>query len=99
MRQQPPPFDPFSLARIGIGTWLTNLIVARKFAQAFRDQNTLIRGAMGDRPIRSGEAGCEPVRERYLPAVTVNGRRRPGSGVARARREPGLASQRRRHGC
>jgi hypothetical protein len=51
MREQPLPLDLFSLTRIGMGTWMTNLIVARKFAQAFREQSTLITGAMGGRAL------------------------------------------------
>jgi hypothetical protein len=50
MRKQPLPLDPFSLTRIGMATWLTELVVAQKIAQALTEQNTLITGAMRGRP-------------------------------------------------
>jgi hypothetical protein len=46
----PLPIDPFSLTRIGLGTWMTNLLVAQKFAEALMEQNALITGAMHSRP-------------------------------------------------
>jgi hypothetical protein len=51
MRQQPLPLDPFSLTRIGMAIWVTDLVVARKFAEAVREQNTLITRAMRGRPL------------------------------------------------
>jgi hypothetical protein len=50
MRKQPLPIDPFSLTRIGMATWVTDLIVAQKFVEALTQQNALITGAMRGRP-------------------------------------------------
>jgi hypothetical protein len=47
MPKQSLPIDPLSLSRVGIGTWMTSVMVAWKFAQAFSDQNTLMTRAMG----------------------------------------------------
>ena len=46
MRKPTPQFDPFSFIRIGMAIWVTDLMVAQKFAEAVREQNTLIRRAM-----------------------------------------------------
>jgi hypothetical protein len=45
MRKQSLPTDPFSLSAIGIGTWMTSLMVAWKFAEAFSEQTTLMTRA------------------------------------------------------
>jgi hypothetical protein len=50
MRKQPIPLDPFSLTRIGMANWVTNLVVARELAQAVREQNTRMMGAMRGHP-------------------------------------------------
>jgi hypothetical protein len=42
MREQPLLLDPFSLTRIGVAIWMTDLIVARAIAQALTEQNALI---------------------------------------------------------
>lgn len=39
-------FDPLSLTRMGMATWLTDLIVAHKFSEAVWLQSTLIADAM-----------------------------------------------------
>jgi hypothetical protein len=44
MRQQPLPLDPFNLTRIGMGTWMTNLIVARQFGQGAQQSLSLSPG-------------------------------------------------------
>jgi hypothetical protein len=56
MRKPTPQFDPFSFIRIGMAIWVTDLMVAQKFAEAVREQNTLIRRAMRRRAqVRSFE--------------------------------------------
>jgi hypothetical protein len=56
MRNQPLPLDPFGLARFGVATWVTNVLVAQKIAEAFTEQTTLARAALhGDPLVRSGE--------------------------------------------
>lgn len=50
MRQQLLPLDPFSLTRMGVATWVTNLVVAQKFAEALQEQNTLMTDAILSRP-------------------------------------------------
>jgi hypothetical protein len=47
MPKQSLPIDPLSLSRVGIGTWMTSVMVAWKFAEAISDQNTLMTRAMG----------------------------------------------------
>ena len=37
MRTQPLPLDPFSPIRIGMAIWMTDVIVARKFVEAFTE--------------------------------------------------------------
>jgi hypothetical protein len=39
-------FDPLSLTRMGMATWLTDMIVARKFSEAVWRQSTLMADAM-----------------------------------------------------
>jgi hypothetical protein len=51
MRKQSLQLDPFSLTRIGVGIWMTDLIVARTIAQALKEQNRLIASAMRGRPL------------------------------------------------
>ena len=52
MRQQPLPLDAFSLACVGMASWMTNVMVAQKFAQAFSEQTALITRAGHGRPLR-----------------------------------------------
>jgi hypothetical protein len=46
MPKQSLPLDPLNLSRVGIGTWMTSVMVAWKFAQALSEQNTLMTHAM-----------------------------------------------------
>jgi hypothetical protein len=39
-------FDPLSLTRMGMATWLTDMIVAQKFSEAVWRQSSLIADAM-----------------------------------------------------
>lgn len=55
MRKSSLALDPFSLIRIGVATWLTDLFVAQKFAQAALEQNALIADAMRGRPLVRSE--------------------------------------------
>jgi hypothetical protein len=51
MRKQPLPLNnPFRLTFIGLGIWVTNLIIAREVVQAIREQNALMARAMYDHP-------------------------------------------------
>jgi hypothetical protein len=45
---QPTTFrlDPFSLAQIGMATWLTELVVAQRFAEAMGMQGKLMLDGM-----------------------------------------------------
>jgi hypothetical protein len=51
MQKQPLPLDAFSLARVGMANWMTNVMVAQKFAEAFSEQTALITRAMHGRPL------------------------------------------------
>jgi hypothetical protein len=46
MRNQLMPLDPLSLTCLGMATWLTDVIVARKFSEALWLQNALVCDAM-----------------------------------------------------
>jgi len=51
MRTQPLPVDAFSLARVGMASWMTNVMVAQKFAEAVSEQTVLLTRAMHRRPL------------------------------------------------
>jgi hypothetical protein len=51
MREQPIPHDALTLTRVGMASWVTNVMVAQKFAQAFSEQTALITRAMRGRPL------------------------------------------------
>jgi hypothetical protein len=51
MRKQPLPLEAFSLTRVGMASWLTNVMVAQKFAEALSEQTDLITRAIRGRPL------------------------------------------------
>jgi hypothetical protein len=50
----PMPIDPLSLTRMGVATWLTDLVVAQKWSEALWRQSALIFG------VRSTAATARP---------------------------------------
>jgi hypothetical protein len=83
MRKPPLALDPFTLTRIGIGIWTTNVLVARQFAQAFREQNALI--ARGSSATSASDSFRAPGFERRAHARTT-ARSRRGLGGSNTRR-------------
>jgi hypothetical protein len=53
MRRQRQPLDPFGLLLIGMGIWMTEVVIARQMAQALTEQNMIAMRSMGIRT-RSG---------------------------------------------
>jgi hypothetical protein len=49
MRRQRQPLDPFGLLLIGMGIWMTEVVIARQMAQALTEQNMIAMRSMGDR--------------------------------------------------
>ena len=46
MPNLPMSFDPLSMTRMGIATWLTDWIVAQKFGEAMWRQNALMMATL-----------------------------------------------------
>jgi hypothetical protein len=54
MTIDPFRLDPLSLAQLAIATWLTELVVAQKFAEALQMQSSLVIDGIAGSPYRPG---------------------------------------------
>jgi hypothetical protein len=50
MQRMPVGFDLLSLTQMGMATWMTQVVVAQKFAEALRMQGTLVIETLRRRP-------------------------------------------------